>query len=288
MSVSVLLGSPWKRVGDMPPGALTDARLQLHHAAQIAVSAAISYLPALSDDSHTALTWVASNGALVTEQITAADPFRIGVRVEDLTLHAIDSELRSTNSFNLAGRTVGEANDWLGAVAAEAGLDRARLTSAKHYTIPAHPVASGAPFSAAIGNGLAELSKYWSNAGVVLDDLVRVTDGASPVRTWPHHFDIAFLIEIPGAGPRRTIGVGHSPGDASYPEPYWYVGPYPYPSTTNLPPLAGAGYWHTKGWMGAVLPASAYVAAADQRGQVAAFIDSAVVACRQLLGTQAE
>jgi len=267
----------------MPPGALTDARLQLHHAAQIAVSAAISYLPARSDDSHTALTWVASIGTLVTEQITAADPFRIGVRVEDLTLRAADSELRSTNTFALAGRTVEEANDWLGNVTAEAGLDRARLTSAKHYTIPAHPVASGAPFSAAIGNGLAELSKYWSNAGVVLDDLVRATEGASAVRTWPHHFDMASLIALPGPGPRRTIGVGQSPGDESYSEPYWYVGPYPYPSTTNLPPLAGAGHWHTNGWVGAVLPASAYVAAADQRGQVAAFIASAVAACRQLL-----
>ena len=285
MSLSVLVGSPWKRVGDMPPGALTDARLQLHHAAQIAVSAAISYIPARSDDSHTALTWVASNGALVTEPITAAAPFRIGVRVEDLTLHALDSELRSTNTFALARRKVEEANDWLGAVAAEAGLDRARLTSAKHYTIPDHPVASGAPFSAQIGNGLAELSKYWSNAGVVVDDLVRVTEGASPVRTWPHHFDIASLSAIPGGGSRRTIGVGQSPGDESYSEPYWYVGPYPYPSTTNLPPLAGAGHWHTNGWVGAALPASAYVAAADQRGQVAAFIDSALAACRRLLGT---
>src|SRR5688572_2755289 len=132
MSLSVRVGSAWKRVGDMPPGALTDARLPLHHAAQIVVSAAISYIPARSDDSHTALTWVASNGALVTEQVTAADPFRIGVRVEDLTLHALDSELRSTNTFTLASRTVEEANDWLGAVIAEAGLDQALLTSAKH------------------------------------------------------------------------------------------------------------------------------------------------------------
>ena len=283
MSVSVLVGSPWKRVGDMLPGALTDARLQLHHAAQIAVSAAISYIPARSDDSHTALTWVASNGALVTEQITAAAPFRIGVRVEDLTLHAIDSELRSTNSFNLAGRTVGEANDWLGAVAAEAGLDLARLKSAKHYTIPGHPVASGAPFSAQIGSALAELSKYWSNAGMVLDDLVRATEGASPVRTWPHHFDMASLITLPGAGPRRTIGVGQSPGDDSYPEPYWYVGPNPYPPVTALPAIAGSGHWHVERWVGAVLVASDYVGAPDQPSQVAAFLASAVAACRTLL-----
>ena len=284
MSLSVLVGSRWNRVGDVPPGALTDARLQLHHAAQIAVSAAISYIPARPDDSHTALTWVASNGALVTEQITAADPLRIGVRVEDLVLQALDGEWRATNTFALAGRTAEAAHTWLGAVAAEAGLDPARLTSAKHYTIPGHPVASGAPFSPEIRNALVELSRYWSNAAGLLDDLVRSTEGASPVLTWPHHFDIASLIALPGAGPRRTIGVGHSPGDDWYPEPYWYVGPYPYPSTTDLPPLAAGGHWHTSGWVGAALPASAYVAAADQRAQVTAFIDSSVAACRRLLG----
>jgi hypothetical protein len=52
----------------------------------------------------------------------------------------------------------------------------------------------------------------------------------------------------------------------------------------DLPPLAGVGHWHTEGWVGAVLPASDYVVAADQRAQVGAFIDSAVAACRSLLG----
>jgi hypothetical protein len=283
MLASAAVASSWKRVGDVPPGALTDARLQLHHAAQIAVSAAISYLPARPDDSHTALTWVASHGALVTEPIAAQRAFRVGVRVEDLTLHALDGAFGVTATFALSGRTVADANAWLVTVATEAGLDGARFTSRKHYTIPVHPVADGAPFSVGTGHELAELAKYWGNAGSLLDEVVRVTDGASPVRTWPHHFDIATLIELPGSGARRTIGVGQSPGDGSYAQPYWYVGPYPYPSTRDLPSLAGGGHWHTSGWVGAALPASDYAAAEDQRAQVAAFVESAVAACRSLL-----
>jgi len=166
------------------------------------------------------------------------------------------------------------------------GLDSARLNPRKHYTIPSHGVADGAPFSSRIGNELMELSRYWSNAAAVLDDTVRSTPGASQVRTWPHHFDIATLIALPDTGTtgRRTIGVGQSPGDDSYAEPYWYVGPYPYPPTRDFPPVAGGGHWHTKGWLGAVLPASSFVAARDQRAQVGAFIDSAITACRRLLG----
>lgn len=285
MSASVLVDSSWARVGNVAPNTLSDARLQLHHAAQIAVSAAISYIPARSDDSHTALTWVASTHALVTEPITAARPFRIGVHLADLTLHAIDSAAVATRSFALPDRTIAEAHAWLGDVAAEAGLDAGRLTSRKHYTIHDHAVAAGAAFSLGTGNDFAELARYWANAGVLLEELVRRTPGASVVRTWPHHFDIATLIEIPGTGgARRTIGVGQSPGDDSYAEPYWYVGPYPYPSTSDLPPLAGSGHWHTSGWVGAALTASDYTPAVDQRGQVTTFIESAVAACRRLLG----
>ena len=282
MSTSVV-DSSWNRVGGISPGALSDARLQLHHAAQIAVSAAISYLPAQADDSHTALTWIAPAGALATERITSARALRIGVRVQDLTLLALDGALQVTHTFSLSGRTVADANTWLRERVDEAGVDAELLTSRKHYTIPEHAVARGAAFSAGLVDQLAELARYWGNAATLLDGIARDAKGASAVRTWPHHFDIATLIDLPGAT-RRTIGVGQSPGDDSYAEPYWYVGPYPYPATHELPDLAGGGHWHTTDWVGAALPASVYLGAVDQRAQVVAFVESAVAACRRLLG----
>jgi hypothetical protein len=266
----------------VPPTGLTDARLQLHQAAQIAVSAAISYIAARSDDSHTALTWIPSLRVLATEAITATRQLRVALRVEDLTLHVLDEKGVQTRSFALPGHTVAEANAWLGEVLAQAALDPRRFTARKHYTIPPHPVASGAVFTLTGGTEFRELAHYWSNAAGVLALLADATDGAGPVRTWPHHFDIATLVQLRGGG--RTIGVGQSPGDDSYAEPYWYVGPNPYPPVAGLPPLAGSGHWHTHGWIGAALPASDYVSATDQRSQVAAFIDSAVAACRTLLG----
>ena len=106
--------------------------------------------------------------------------------------------------------------------------------------------------------------------------------------TWPHHFDIATLIELPKtpSGKTPTIGVGLSPGDESYHEPYWYVGPNPRPDVSNAPNLGGGGRWHTAGWIGAALPASDFVDAQDQRAQVKLFVESAVKECRKLLQAQ--
>ena len=84
----------------------------------------------------------------------------------------------------------------------------------------------------------------------------------------------------------RSIGVGLSPGDESYDEPYFYVRPWPCSGIPDLPPLEGEGKWHTEGWLGAVLPAShiqAKHSALSQVEQVRAFTKSAVPAARSLL-----
>ena len=281
------IDSSWARLGATAPDALTDARLQVHHATQIAVAATISYLPARPDDSHTALTWSEPLRALVTEPVDARRPFQVALRPADLTLDLVRDGARSGRRFSLPGNTLASAYEWLGAAASEAGLDSSRLTSRKHYTIANHPVAEGSPFALEPIDAYAELERYWSNASRVLADLVRATDAASSVLVWPHHFDIATLITLPPTATAavRTIGVGHSPGDEWYAEPYWYVGPTPRPSAADLPAL-DLGHWHTKGWVGAALLASDYVNgdSGKQRQTVSAFIDSAVQACRLVMG----
>ena len=102
---------------------------------------------------------------------------------------------------------------------------------------------------------------------------------------------MATLIMLPGTknDTPLTVGVGLSPGDTSYDEPYWYVSPYPYPDTANLPPLAGDGFWHTQHWVGAVLTASRLtqdISITEQ--QVESFIDSAVSASIYLLKSGSE
>ena len=288
MSTSMTVDSSWTRVGGIAPSALADTRLELHHAVQIIVSAAISFIPARPDDSHTAMSWNAPRRALVTEPIAARHTVRIALGVEDLNLDLLDDGDNSLASYQLPGHTIADAGDWLSAALAKEGLDRSRFTSRKHYTIPNHVVASGGKFSTTAKAERAELARYWSNAASYLIALASKIPGASEVLTWPHHFDIATLTELPKtpSGKTPTIGVGLSPGDDSYHEPYWYVGPQPRPDVSNAAKLGGGGRWHTQGWIGAALPASDFIDTQDQRTQVNLFVESAMKECRKLLEAQ--
>ena len=228
------------------PRTLTDARLQLHWAAQLAAMPGRTLAPPRPDDSQASFRWM--DGALVQE-----DDLRSGLRLRDLTLLLGDAE------YPLDGRTLGDGFAWLAA-------RLPRLRKVFDDPMPYHPVKEGAPFSLRDGQAFAALSDCYAEAARLLRAI------HDDERTWPHHFDIATLLEFDGG---KSIGAGLSPGDASCDEPYWYVNHSPVASG-NFPPLAGGGTWNTSGWIGAILPAS-------RGGDAQAFLDSAVAASRRLL-----
>ena len=246
---------------------LSDARLQVHHAAQLVAAIGISYLPKADDDSHTNMEWIA--GALASN-VVGERPFRLGVRANPFALVVIggDAELAS---YSLRDRTINDAATWVRGQIAKLGLDPARYTLVKHYTIPAHPVARGVPFDTSDAAAFEQLQRWYNDADVALRTVADERAGA-PVRCWPHHFDIATLLTI---APGQTIGIGLEPGDTYYDEPYWYVNRYPAPSTPPTAALEGGGRWHSHEWIGAVLPGSR-LPADGQQHQVKSFIDSAI------------
>lgn len=262
----------WQPLARSSAHALTDARLQLHHAAQLVAGVGISYLPRVDDDSHTNMEWIAT---ALASHVVGERPIRVGIRPHPFALVVIagDADLAV---FALHGATIADAVRWLRGQLGDVGLDPARYTLAKHYTIPPHPVADGVAFDAVDDAAFDQLRRWYDNADALLRQIAADRQG-SPVRCWPHHFDIATLLTV---SPRTTIGVGLAPGDASYDEPYWYVNVYPPPanvaSLTTARLLCG-GTWHTDQWLGAVLPGSRLVDD-EQREQVMSFLSSAIEA----------
>jgi hypothetical protein len=259
--------------------ALADARLEAHHAAQFATAAGISYLPHEVDDSHTNLEWLPAHGALASHVVPARDPFRLAVRVADLTLLLLDDRDSIASSLELNGRTIADAATWIRARLSERGVEGRRYTLTRHYVIPPHPVGDGARFDTTDRGAFEQLSRWFGVAAEELASL-RTSTGASDVRCWPHHFDIAVLIE---AGPGRSVGVGLEPGDVYYDEPYFYVNMHPQPMAPPTTRLDGNGSWHTREWIGAVLPGSRLTPGEGQRTQISAFLASTVSTARSLI-----
>jgi len=276
----------WQAISPAMATALRDARLQLHHAAQLAPASGISYLRAEADDSHTNLEWIASLAVLASRELPTKPAVRVAIRPRDLTVMLLEGGAQVA-SLALHSVTIERAGRWLSEALAEHGLDPRRFTLKRHFVIPTHPVGDGAPFDTSTTQPFAEIARWFANADEVLRSLAAEIDGATPVRCWPHHFDIATLIALPPAAgtASRAIGVGLEPGDRYYEQPYWYVNPQPQPAAKGLPTLEGGGHWHTEDWIGAVLPGDRLsFDAGEQQRQTIDFLRSAIDSCRHLLG----
>jgi hypothetical protein len=281
--------SDWETLGAVDPRLLTDARLQMHWAAQAASAVGKLLGEPLSDSSQQSFQWVEDVRCLAQAPIAGRTSFRSALRFDTPALAFLDESGKSLHEFSLHGRTLDEAYHWVRERAEE--LYGAALPGEleRGAGLPAHPVAEGALFETSAVAPFAELGRYFGGANRILEGIAARRQEASLVRCWPHHFDIATLVEVDAAGEAetaRSLGLGLSPGDGSYGEPYFYVTPWPYPENPELPPLPAGGLWHREGWLGAVLLAESLVGTSSngsQRRRIQEFLDAALEACRLLL-----
>ena len=280
-------------LSDLGPSQLTEARLLSHWAAQVPAAIASSLVCSQEDDSHSNLGWDETRGALFSHALDKGPReivgARVGIRFDPLSvvgLRGTDAEW----SIELDGQTLDQA---LAATRESLALDSGvavtelPATPLRDYDMPEHSVARGVSFnSSAQHRELAELRSWFSAFDVIFESF-RAGLGASAgttdvsvARVWPHHFDLGLLASLKaGIGP-GAIGIGMSPGDEHFAQPYLYVSPYPWPE--DNPPLEDAlpagGFWNERGFRGAALLAESLVEhSGEESGEYAArFLESAV------------
>src|SRR5436309_7434993 len=118
----VTRGHGWRPLRPEIARDLVDARLQLHHAAQLVAAMGISYLDAQPDDSHTNFECIESLSALASNEVHGGTtPVRLAVSASPLALILVAAgQLRAT--LRLHARTIRETVDWIRAQLAECGL----------------------------------------------------------------------------------------------------------------------------------------------------------------------
>ena len=262
------------------------SRIQLHYAIQFIAASGMALGKPQPDGSQMALDWSPEITGFIGQEITGVRSFYLALEPTTLTSHILDQQQQAIASLPLHGKTMASALAWHHAELTKLGVDADKIAFLEYPDdFPDHPLAHGAVFDASDEANRSAVAAYFAHTRPLLQDIVNARSVASPLRIWPHHFDMATLITLTGTGEAaRTIGVGLSPGDRSDDQPYWYVTPWPSPSEEQLPALSG-GNWHTEGWIGAILTAAEVGDPTLDTTQQAikAFLEEAVSVCYDLL-----
>lgn len=277
----------WDQLGKIDPKALWEARLQAHHAAQWVARAACANLPARPGDTQSNFGWDRDQGALVSHELRGRnDTLRVGLAVRTMTLIVL-RETTVVDQFVLDGELHADAGIWLDRILGTAGLALAS-GAALSYAIPAHPVGGGAAYVSGPQHGeFAAVANWFACSDEMLGGIhgALPQGTASPVRCWPHHFDIATLWTL-GEGDAQkapSVEIGMCPGDSNYAQPYFYVTPRPRPTLEKLPPLPPPGDWHIDEYLGAILTGDAIVALHDRADRTRQFLDAAINVAQRLV-----
>ena len=288
--------SSWEQLKLAHPAGLAPTIQKLHHAAQFVAMIGDSLLPRTEDDAQSSMRWHRALKALVGRKVDLGIPSRLALVYPVFELRFLDDDDRSLSPLLLEGQSKENVYDWMRENISAFGGQVSDLHPIRHFEIPHHAVDGIVPFHKPNARELEELARYRANADLVLRELSGHFDRCSPVRIWPHHFDIATVLEVDGDGKTeqatKTIGMGWAIPDNLIDDPYFYVTPWrktgkiDFEKNSELP----AGQWMLKkNWQGAVLPATDIVlepTASAQHERVQRFLQVAVNESLRLLGRQ--
>jgi hypothetical protein len=156
----------WHHLIGVDEAGLSRARVQTHSAAQWLARAALAYVPARPNDSHTNFGWDGVFGGFITHALP--DGTRLGLKVTDLTLTVMEhTGADATILLPLGGCSDAQVRAWLGRQMAARGLDPHALDEPTPYEAPT--LATGALYEAAgLANPLGALAVWCSNANAAL------------------------------------------------------------------------------------------------------------------------
>ena len=274
----------WRPVGSIDPRELGQGRHQAHNAVQWLARMARSYIEPAEDDGHTALDWVAGDDALLTKEI--APDIALEFRLPELTMQFKEGGKRVSHQLDLDDRSPAEVEAWLLVELLHRGVDREKLSKDLPYSLPGMMVGDAVHYNRLDTEEiLRELARWYANGASAIEAVCQQSGasgaGRPAVTCRPRHFDLVATVPLRnGGGQTPTVTIGLAPGDGHYGEPYFYVVAQPELDAADLPELPEIGHWHTKDFVGAVLPASRIVEGKLSGDDVVAFLSAAVAAVR--------
>ena len=257
---------------------LKEARIQLHYALQVPASASVFIQP-VEDYSHTSFQFSPGNRWLVGNILQNSNG---AVAIKPSNLEVMILEKNDVMArFSLKNNKLSDGFSWLQKTLTEYGIDGKSLELPTYPDFPESGLKNDECFKGNCSEELNLLEELYARAESILTPLAESNPNASTLRVWPHHFDMASLISFSGEHHLEgsSIGMGFSPGDTSYHEPYFYVTSWPYPGKEKLSSLSPEASWHTEGWVGAIL----LVSNMKNKAKADSFFEQACIAAEKTL-----
>ena len=249
----------WKPIGKVKPEKLGSTRRSLHLAAQTVANVGRAYAPAAPDHSHVSLRWLPKLNGLAGQPVALGSARLVAaLSFDPLEWQLLDGKGAVVGKLSFAGKTLAQMEAAIRAVLKQNGLDETLYSVKPSFPVDSHPLLEGGLFSPEWdADERRELASWYAGADQVLRALAGEFQVAQGPRGWPHHFDYALMLTLSvEPGKARSVGLGLSPGDKYYDQPYFYATPWPYPPAASLPAMPKPASWHTQEWTGAVLLAS--------------------------------
>lgn len=276
-------------IRQIAPQNFAGARALAHCAIQLPSMAARANLPPAPGDAHSNLTWDDQlNGFWSNAMTSEGTEYRVGIALFPLRMCVV-TEDKIVSELPLADLTRKHAHAWLDAQLELLGLNPA---SSAHvpYNLPEDVAAIETFSTLSETQPLQALAAWFKLTNDTLTTFAKenqnIEPGPSSVRCWPHHFDLATYVSL-AAGDAETakgIGIGLSPGDEGYAEPYLYINPWPHLNASKLPTAPQYAHWHTTGYVGLVATGTELLKTSNLTDELPALINAAFSVGRKEIG----
>jgi len=265
---------PWQQFQEIDKNEIRIVKAQLHHLVQSVAAVGRHMLPEVPEDENAILKWHSADKSLkgMWIDVEGKERVRASLQLQEKLIQ-IENEAAVISSQNFQRQTFSKLMMWVEGQLGELGFPVDKFSGNLPYEIPAYPTRKGGVFEITNDEALLELLKYYHNSSIVLNELIPSFETATEIRVWPHHFDQATSIKLKDSGNAETstyLGIGFSPGDEHYDEPYFYVNSWPYAEEDDLEPLPH-GNWHTDNWVGAVLLSDEIRKLSNQKSSIISF-----------------
>ncbi|MFT6501041.1 MAG: hypothetical protein ACJASQ_001151 [Crocinitomicaceae bacterium] len=222
---------------------------QIHLAAQYLAAAGISFLDKKVDDSHTNLGWDTENKRLATHAFGTGN-HQVGLNLASVKLEWLNNgEVAST--IDLKTATHSEILNWFKAQVEKHNMETVYQYDF-HYELPYPSISGNDTFKIDPSNSL-KYAEELSTAQTSFETFLSENDLKSPIRVWPHHFDLGIYTQLDSSG-SVFLAAGLAVADTLVDSLYYYAAGYKDGEEIVTKSFSGLdkGDWRSS-WNGATL-----------------------------------